>query len=362
MNQQENKITILQSQDGACQLLKDFNKYFHIRDEKGFTIIIACAVAHQIPGEMLWVRIYGGSRSGKTEVLRAIAEHKDSAKMESITPASIRAGLEDGHRLLERINGKLVITKDLAVMLTAKRELRNEVFGLLRNVKDGELVSDFGTEKGYVHQQFSFDWLIGTTPVFAQYRTMEDLLGSRFIDLHWKADDREEMTLRAMENDPNLPMIRREMVEATGRLIDQCNDRLAPELDSDTKELIVHLADLTARLRSPVARDMQHRVKFSPEPEVGTSLAQNLGRIAKGLMLLGITNVVPYLLRLCLDSIPYGRIELLSELVKGEVKTTQHRNWFDLDDLRLIGVCDKKGDGYVLKPNIKGIAALLAMR
>ena len=343
-------------------LLATFNGYFRIPDEVGFNIVMACAVAHHIPGEMLWVRVYGGSRSGKTELLRAIAEHEDSAKMEVITPAAIRGGLEDGSRLLRRINGKLVITKDLASMLTSKRELRNEVFGLMRNVKDGELVSDFGTEEGYIYQQAKFDWIIGTTPVFAQYRTMEDLLGSRFIDMKWQAIDREEMALRALENDANLPNIRQEMAEVTARFIDQSKSKPIPDLDGDTKNLIMCLADLTARLRSPVARDNQHRVKFFPEPEVGTSLAQNLARITKALMLLGITNFVPYLVRLCLDSIPYSRIELLSQLVKGEVRTTR-KNWYELDDLRLLGVCDYTENGYSLKPDIKWLVeVLLALR
>lgn len=349
------------SQIGVRQLLSTFNNYFHIEDETGFTIVIASAVAHHIPGEMLWVRIYGGSRSGKTEILRAIAEHEDSAKMEVITPAAIRGGLDEGSRLLRRIDGKLVITKDLAAMLTSRKDLRNEVFGLMRNVKDGELVSDFGTEEGHLHQHTKFDWLIGTTSAFAQYRTMEDLLGSRFIDLEWKATGREEMTLRALENDPNLPTIRQEMAEATGRLIDQSKSNPNPELDNDIKNLIVYLADLTARLRSPVARNNQHRVKFSPEPEVGTSLAQNLARITKALMLLDITNVTPYLIRLCLDSIPYSRIELLSELAKGEVKTT-NRNWFELDDMRLLSICDKTENGYSLKPDMKwSVKILLAL-
>ncbi|MBA7631171.1 hypothetical protein ES703_38699 [subsurface metagenome] len=341
-----------QNQLGVHQLLSAFNRYFHIEDAEGFTIVIACAVAHQIPGEMLWVRLYGASRSGKTELYRAIAEHGDSAKMEVITPAAIRGGLDEGSRLLERIDGKLVITKDLASILTSKKDARNEVFGLMRNVKDGELVSDFGTAEGHLPQHAKFDWLIATTPVFAQYRTMEDLLGSRFIDLKWQAADREEMTLRALENDPNLPRIRREMAEATGRLIDQYKSKPIPDLDDDIKNLIVMLADLTARLRSPVARDSSHRVKFSSDPEVGTSLAQNLARITKALMLLGIPDVVSYLARLCQDSIPYGRIELLSELVKGEVTTT-NRNWYDFDDLRLLGICDKTEKGYSLKPNMK---------
>jgi hypothetical protein len=148
------------------------------------------------------------------------------------------------------------------------------------------------------------------------------------------------------------------MAKATARLIDECKSKPVPELDADIKQIVVYLADLTARLRSPVARDNHHRVKFQPQPEVGTSLAQNLARIAKALMLLGITNVAQYLARLCLDSIPYGRIELLSELVKGEVKTTD-RNWFDFDDLRLLGICDKTEGGYCLKPDIKMMVKIL---
>jgi len=348
----QGNTTETQNQIGVQQLLATFRRYFHIPDEIGFSIVMACAIAHHIPGEMLWIRVYGGSRSGKTELFRAIAEQGDSAKMETITPASIRGGLGKGSRLLERIDGKLVITKDLASMLTSKRELRNEVFGLMRNVKDGELVSDFGTEDGHLHQHSKFDWLIATTPVFAQYRTMEDLLGSRFIDLKWQATDREEMTLRALENNSSLPTIRQEMAEATGRLMDHYKTMPAPELDDDTKNLIVCLADLTAKLRSPIARDNHHRVKFQPEAEVGTSLAQNLDRIARALRLMGITEITPHLIRLCLDSIPHSRIEILSELVNDEVSTA-NRNWYDFDDLRLLGICDKTERGYRLKSDLK---------
>lgn len=79
-------------------------------------------------------------------------------------------------------------------------------------------------------------------------------------------------------------------------------------------------------------------------------------------MLLGITDVTPYLVRLCLDSIPYSRIELLSELVRGEVSST-HKSYYDLDDLKLLGICDQTENGYSLKQDIKWLVeALLARR
>ena len=51
------------------------DKYFPGMDKQAVTILMGVAVAHQLPGEMVWLRLYGASRSGKTEILRAIAAH-----------------------------------------------------------------------------------------------------------------------------------------------------------------------------------------------------------------------------------------------------------------------------------------------
>jgi len=335
-------------------LFDTYKRNFELSDLIGFAIIVAVAVAHSIPGEMLWLRDYGASRSGKTELLRAIATHPDCTEMENITPAAIRGGLDTGHRLLERINGKLVITKDLAAILTTRRETRNEIFGLLRSLKDGSLTSDFGTEEGYLYQEVKFDWIIATTPVFAQYRQMEDLLGARYIDLNWEAPSREQMTARALENNPDLPNIREQVAKAVRRLIDRCKDMqeaYPAELTASEKELIIDWADLTALFRSPVARDKYHKVRFNPEPEVGTDLAQGFQRIAKALKILN-WNVAACIARLCRDSIPYNRRQLLLKLME-EDSIASNISQFELDDMKLLGICEKGGEGYSLKPELK---------
>lgn len=347
-------------------LFEVLSQYLKSIDKVATTIVVAIAIAHCILGEMLWIRLYGGSRSGKTELLRAIARHPDSTELEVITPASIRGGLEGGHKLLERINGKLVITKDLASILTIKRETRNELFGLLRNVKDGKLTADFGTKDGYVAQVARFDWIIGTTPVFAQYRQFEDLLGARYIDLNWRIGNREEMTYQAMANNPILEtVIRPAIAEGVGKLIDRAKsmqESHPAELRESTRQIIMDWADLTARLRSPVVRDAYHRVRFHPEPEVGTDLAQGFERIARGLTLIpDVNNIELYIARLCQDSIPYDRRELIGELLgKGTVTANDGGAlYFSLEDLRLLGICEKVNSGYSLKPELRGRIGLL---
>ena len=59
-------------------------KHFEIVDWQGVELLLAAAVAHYAPGEMLWLREIGPSRSGKTELLRAISAHSDCARMEAI--------------------------------------------------------------------------------------------------------------------------------------------------------------------------------------------------------------------------------------------------------------------------------------
>ena len=83
----------------------DFGRqHFEIKDWQGVELILATAAAHYIPGEMLWLRFIGPSRSGRTELLRAMAEYSDCAEMEVLTPAAFRGGFKGGKKILERIN------------------------------------------------------------------------------------------------------------------------------------------------------------------------------------------------------------------------------------------------------------------
>lgn len=328
------------------------NQLYQITDLMGIIILLGIASAHDIPGEMLWVRVYGGSRSGKTEILRAIARHGDSTEMEAVTPAAVRGGLVGGHRLLERINGKLVITKDFASILTSRKEARNELAGLLRSVKDGSLTADFGTEEGYVHQECCFDWIIGTTGVYAQFKTMEDLLGSRYIDLNWRTSHREEIALKALENDERLnSSIRPEAARLVGGVIDDAKERPVPVIPDDLKRTIASWADLTARLRTPIARDYQHRIRLKPAPEVGTSLAQNLHRIARSLPRIGIEagGLKLYLARICYDCVPYNRMQILKRL---PVRVDSTHQW-DIGDMEALGILESRRDGYEVKDSIR---------
>jgi hypothetical protein len=69
--------TISPMEEMLEQVKATLRQHFEIKDWQGVDIILATAVAHYIPGEMLWLRFIGPSRSGITELLRAIAEHPE---------------------------------------------------------------------------------------------------------------------------------------------------------------------------------------------------------------------------------------------------------------------------------------------
>jgi len=326
-------------------------EHFEIVDWMGVEIIVAVTAAHYAPGEMLWFREIGASRSGKTELLRAISRHKDTAKMEALTPAALRGGLKEAPKMLKRIDGKLVVTKDLAPLLTKSRESRNEIFGLLRPIKDGELVADYGSSEGNLSQKVKFDWIVATTPVFEQYRQLESLLGERFIDMRWKPGDRAKMALKAGMNNPDLDgKIRPELATLVCALMDEASS-VVPTIEISAKEMeiISGYADKTARLRTPVARDRDRHITIYPEPEIGTDLTQGFSRIVKGLKFLEI-DFEPCLNRLLWDSMPKMRAIILTCVLNGVVEAEKIADIthiatntvrYVLEDLRLLEIVDK---------------------
>jgi len=329
-------------------------------DWQGIRIIFGSAAALYVSGEMLWLRIVGASRSGKTEILRAIASHRDTKEIGTLTPSAIRGGLKEKQiKLLEEIAGYRVVTFDLAALLTIRKDARNEIFGLLRLVKDGRLVSDFGSLEGHLLQGTKFDWLMATTPYFEQVRVMESLLGERFIDLWWLLANREEMAIQAAENNPKLPEIRNTIADLVGKMLDKAklrgSDIQPGRIDN---AWLGKVANIAALLRTPVMKDMKSDIITIPVPEVGTDLAQGFQKVGLGLQLLGINEYEPYIMRLVRDCVPSVRRALISVLINtpttadklaSETQLPVTTVRYHLDDLEALHVVTKHGNTNTYK-------------
>ena len=349
---------------GGSESLQTVEEYLHshftIKDWVGVRIVFGFAAALYVPGEMLWIRFVGASRSGKTELLRSIVAHADSKEMEVLTPAAIRGGLkEQPIKLLGEINGYRVITKDLAPLLTTRKDVRSEVFGLLRSAKDGRIVSDFGSEEGHLEQDSRFDWLAATTPYFEQHRVLEALLGERFIDLWWISADREEMAIKAVENNPHLAEIRKELADLVVKMLDKAKEGSADlDLTLVDNTWLGRVGNLCALLRTSVLKDEKGHITSEPQPEVGTDLAQGFQKTALGLQLLGVKRYQPYIARLVRDCVPSVRRKLVLVLVEDQATvddlaraTRLPRSTIEyyLKDLLALDVITRLGNTYTYR-------------
>ncbi len=297
--------------------------YFEVDDLQQVLIVIAVAVTHKLNwSEMLWLRIIGASGTGKTELLRTLTFEPYSVKLENFTAGSIRRGFirkKDANtqpKLLDYLNGKLVITKEFGSMLTKSGDNQREIFGLLRSVYDGELTTDYGSEEGHLEQTTHFDWILGATPLIDSNRAIEYSLGSRFIDLRWSTPtDRIGAVKKAQYNDGGLEIIRAKLSRAMADIIDS-----AVEVPKVELPYIATLADCASTMRSPVPRSSHTReIIEMPVTELGTRMGQALARIARGLVMIGVdeAELKPFLVRLVMNSITEIRVRIIKEWAKG---------------------------------------------
>lgn len=312
---------------------------FEVDDLQAVDIIIAVALSHKLgTNEMLWLRVIGASGTGKTELLRVLeGQIPYCSKMEVFTAGAIQRGYKFSKKtdnqqfLLDRINGTLVITKELVGILTKNPEEQNKIFGLLRSVHDGEISSDFGSEEGHLTQTTKFDWIMATTQFVERQRQLEYLLGSRFVDIRWGSPMQRGVAIdRAIENDGRLTIIRKRLVDAMANVIAEVR-----MVDNVKLDYISTLADIASTMRTPVDRDKySHEITDIPEIELGTRMGQSLSRIARGLMSIGvdIADIKPYMNRMVLDSMTKIRSQIVKAWMDGITKQNEIAARLEMSD------------------------------
>ncbi len=316
----------------AEQFKSCINKHLCIDDWQALEIVLAATIAHKLKGEMLWLRIIGASGSGKTEILRAIKDIPEgyTETLETMTPAAIRRGFrpiklnkkteqyEDIIKeptLLERIDGKLVITKELAPLLTRNADARLEIFGLLRSCHDGELDADYGSTQGHITQKVWFDWILGTTAYVDSQNQLEMQLGSRFTDVRWGSPIGVKDAIgKAIGNVDGLGTIRQELSAIVSSIVSHA--KIEDALSFKVEDWLLDLCQVVAVMRTPVERDgYTKEIRCKPSPELGTRIGQNFSKIARGLHMLGISDIRPHLTRLAWDALPPNRADILHSIL-----------------------------------------------
>jgi hypothetical protein len=137
----------------------------------------------------LWLMIVGNPSSGKTDSVLGLKGSPYTYFLDSITANSFLSGYMDVQgrgkdpkdQLLNQMNGKTVVFKDLTTLMSGRDEQVKAVLGSLQSIYDGEYAKAIGT-LGVLQSKSTFSIVACVTPEFIhRHHQYMAQLGSRFL-------------------------------------------------------------------------------------------------------------------------------------------------------------------------------------
>ena len=270
---------------------KVYDRWLMLPDNEVLDFMFGVVFANRLEGDPVWGGVVAASGDAKTEVLRSLdyADNREVMFLSNLTrntlisglPSSMTKGKEEPS-LLDRLDGLVLVIKDLTPLISGHRETRDEILGQLRDAYDGSTAKAYGT--GEVKEfNARFGLLFGVTPAIEGCWPVVNKLGERF--LYFRKDDGNEYekAKAAFKNSNHKKEMRDELAEAAKNVLNQevNDDVVIPEV---IQEQIIKIAAFTARARTPVEREGRTEViKYAPVAEVGTRLCGQLANLARGI-------------------------------------------------------------------------------
>ncbi|KKN74276.1 hypothetical protein LCGC14_0392150 [marine sediment metagenome] len=284
------------------QLMAKYEKWLLLNDDLRMAIKIMLATAQStcIPKNPVWLFLVGPASGGKTTLLDTMRAHQATHFESTIRRQSLVNGWrgEGGDpSILPKLDAKTFVLKDYTEVLRMSSDAREEVWSTLRGAYDGtvERVFGNGVERRY---KSHFTMLAGVTSEihghsqatigerFLKFQIMKKTLFSSFdqsmqaiytIGLEPEREsDLQEGVARFLKRKPifcgNEPAINNRVMKAL--------------LPQKYQARIARLGDLIGLLRAQVDREQYHRdtIKYRPQQESGSRLAQQLVRLSLGLV------------------------------------------------------------------------------
>lgn len=283
---------VSQGHDSLQSVRAVLGKWLYMEDGEQLVVdvVLGTVVANRFPGDPVWILVVGPAGAVKTEILRTLSGlKKEIYVVSSLTRNALISGLATKGKdpsLLPKLHGKVLVVKDFTAVLSLPADQRLQILGDLRDAYDGEAAKAFGSGVGTRSYKSKFGFIGAVTPKIDAHHTVSQQLGERFLKFRVSARDRLERARKAISNSGKETQMREELTEAVHEVLRACDVREEESiaLSDEQSERLLNLADLTALLRSEVDRDGYGRgIRYEPEPEVGTRLAKQLTKLARGI-------------------------------------------------------------------------------
>jgi hypothetical protein len=328
-------------------------------------IVLGTVAANRLPGDPVWTWLVGPPSSGKSETLASISRLPEVHRVSVFTEAGLLSGSPgdkgSGGLLFEIGERGLLVFNDLSVLLGEHGTTRPRIFGLMRELFDGELTRQVGTEGG---QRLRWQGKVGLLGAVTEAVDVLDigLMGERIAYYRLPPIDvvEERQTgLFALENVGRQQEMRATIAETVEHFFADLvlpNEIALPAVAGQDR--LVDLATIGTRCRSPVVRDSYRReIDLVPQPERVPRLLGQLAQLRAGLLAIGVQPDEAWRIlgKVALDGMTGGRRRVLDTLtgrapdratstVAGFARLPETTARRHLQDLTAIGVVEHTGD------------------
>jgi hypothetical protein len=306
-----------------------------------------------MPGDPLWGLIVDASGGGKTELLRSLRGKPNAYFLSKLTDKTLKSGYRDPKHpkkdpsLLPKLDGQVLIIKDLSPLLSMQRNARTTIVSDLRDAYDGFTDDGFGNV-GRVSYKSRFTVLAASTLAIERFDRVDQELGERFVKFRARGGDNRSKVRRAVSSIRQDDDLRGLMNEAVTEFLDSLPTEFPQEIPAPLREAVSIVADFTATARSHVQRNRNHDLSYMPRPEVGTRLGKELSKLLLALAYVGgktepDSEDFATVCRVAEDCLPPNRLDVLFAAATGSNSQLPDKTARDtVDDLTVLGILKSK--------------------
>jgi len=264
----------------------------HKEQLQQFDIFFATIMANlKTKGRPVWILFVGPPGCGKTLPMMAIqyAPYVYMASAFRSTALISGWGVKGGEdmSLIPKLDGKILLVKDMSSLLSQHKEVVAEVLGLLRDAYDGSCSRPYatGVERVYTSR---FGFIGATTPTIDAHWSLNVQLGERFLRYRCRATpdqiyEKIDRALEGLASEAEVDLEIENLCLGFLKYLTTVDDSVKKLHLSRTKE-IGRLAQLGAILRTVVSRNPYgQEVLVVPVWEEATRYAKQLAKMALGL-------------------------------------------------------------------------------
>lgn len=265
---------------------KAYQKYLHLPDTQALDFMFGVVIANRTPGDPIWGQLMGPSGATKTELLITLDDAPLITTASSLTPHALVSGANfsggGDPSLIPRWDGKVVVIKDLTVLLSLNQTYREEIFSILRDAYDGKTERNFGNGV-YRSYKSKFGMICGVTPAIELFTEDHTSLGERFlrypVPVPQTMEARLALSRRAMHGATHEDEMRSELRNVGQRVLAHTYSN-TPSVGTAMEEKILNLAQFTSIMRSTIKRDpFTKEITHKPFGELGTRLTKQFYKL-----------------------------------------------------------------------------------